>query len=240
MAELARLQADFAAAILGPDADVGGLGGRVEGDGIPAPLRLNVYRNNFRQGLGTALAEIFPVVQAFVGPAFLKAALRHFVVAYPPSEPMLYGYGAGFADFLDHFPPAAQVPYVADVARVEWAMHELQNAVEEGVLTTSALPEAGRVRLSGNVRLVVSRYPVASLWMAGTGQLPPEAVNPDAGGQTAAIVLSDMEIRLLPLEGGIKTLAETLWRDEEPDAAQLVHLPALAGRGMLTDGETQA
>jgi len=89
------------------------------GGGHDAERRFAVHRNNFVVGLVDALAESFPVTQALVGQAFFRGMARERVLADPPRSPLLTDYALGFADFVAGFAPAAVVPYLADVARIE-------------------------------------------------------------------------------------------------------------------------
>lgn len=54
--------------------------------------------------------------------------------------PSLALYGAGFADFVEDFEPAASVVYLADVARLERARLESLHAADAQVLDASVLP----------------------------------------------------------------------------------------------------
>lgn len=120
IAALAAYQKSLAAYVLGQ---------RAEEDITPAmevgesgdAARLSVYRNTTRASLTDVLATAFPVVQALVGTAFFAGMARAFIAASPPTRPQLSTYGDGFAEFIAGFPPAASLPYLPDVARLEWA-----------------------------------------------------------------------------------------------------------------------
>jgi hypothetical protein len=113
----AASQRDFAAALLQPRLDVpAGIEVR---NRRRAERRFAVHRNNFVVSLIDTLAESFPVTQALVGPEFFRAMARERVLAAPPRNPVLTDYAIGFPDFIAQFPPAAAVPYLADVARIE-------------------------------------------------------------------------------------------------------------------------
>lgn len=226
MSDLARIQAGVKAAIVeGGELDAVLLEAVVAGK-LTSAQRMRVHQNNFRQTLTSALLAIFPVAQVFVGEAFMKGVAGKFITSEPPGAPMLSAYGATFADFLDAFPPTAQVPYLPDIIRLEWAVHELQVSNEHVV-------DEGPVRLSPNARVIDSRYPVLNLWMAGTGQIPPEAVNLKAGGQCAAVVLSGGEVRIMALDGAEKALLVALEAGEaKEDAgiARMLDMGVLAGK----------
>lgn len=177
-------------------------------DVLSANARLQVYKNNYQMSLSDALVEVFPIVSAFVGEEFLRAAAKHFVAESPPSDPQLFQYGGEFPQFLATYSHAAEVVYVADIAALEWAVHELQFVASVGEGTETEL--VGHHAVNPNVRILESEFPLLQLWMVGTGQLVPEAVHIGSGGQSIAVVLEGMEVKLHPLTAeelvGLKAL----------------------------------
>ncbi len=203
MSDLASLQRQFASAITSSDPKCSkALVEAVNGHGLQGWQRIQVHCNNYAHATADALLPVFPVTQKFVGEDFLRGLAREYMKKTPPSEPCLFTYGGCFADFLETFNPVQAVPYVPDLVRLEWAVHDLQNAEEYAPVVP---PPSACYVLSPNVRVVDSRYPVLALWMAGTGQLPPEAVHLGQGGQTAAIVLRGGQVLLQSLEGELRT-----------------------------------
>ncbi len=184
-------QAELAAALLQADRPVP--------PGLLPPARFGVHRNNVVAGLIEALGAAYPAVRSLVGEAFFKAAAGLFVRQEPPQSPVLIDYGSGFPDFLESFPPAAGLPYLAPVARLERAWLAAFNAAEATPLPIAALgrvaeAELDRVRLAlhPSLRLVVSRFPIVALWAANTGRGPHEAV--DLGRAEAALVVRPAEL----------------------------------------------
>jgi hypothetical protein len=90
----------------------------IVGEGLAPDERLNIYRNNFLASLTSALRISFPAVHRLVGAEFFDGAAQCFIEAESPQSANLYLYGAGFADFLARFSPAASLAYLADVARL--------------------------------------------------------------------------------------------------------------------------
>ncbi|MDP1007294.1 HvfC/BufC N-terminal domain-containing protein, partial [Klebsiella pneumoniae] len=66
-----------------------------------------------------ALATAYPVTLQLVGDEFFHAMASIFVQAHPPTSPLISQYGSTFAQFIQGFEPAASVPYLADIARLE-------------------------------------------------------------------------------------------------------------------------
>jgi len=147
-------------------------------DSAPAQ-RFAVYRNNVTVSLVDALAETFPVVEQLVGEPFFRAMAAEFVRRSPPRSPVLAWYGDGFSDFVAAFPPAAGVPYLADMARLEYARVMAFHAADAGPVETAeiaariadpaGLPELG-LRLHPSLQVLDSPFAVVSLWAAHQGE----------------------------------------------------------------------
>src|SRR5258707_12955532 len=118
---LRDLQMAFAAHFAGADRD--DLLASVTGDTIPAAARLAVYRHHVFDSLGTALATTFPTVRALVGADFFRRLAHDFVRESLPMQPGLAGYGAGLPAFIAGYGPAGGLPYLADIARLDWALN---------------------------------------------------------------------------------------------------------------------
>lgn len=196
--------AAFAAALLDPDSAVpAGLVGR------DITRRFAVYRNNVVVGLVDALAARFPVVAALVGDDFFRAMAAVFARAEPPRSALLFRYGDGFADFLDRFPPAAEIGYLADVARLEWAMGEAAVAADAAVLGRADLaglaPEAllgARIDPHPSLRCVASPWPILSLWRAHQPGATPPDVWPESGETVAVLRDRADRITSIALDAG--------------------------------------
>jgi hypothetical protein len=168
---LHEIQTQMAAALLG--ADPGTIARAITGDVMAAAARLRIHRNNLFTALTDALAAHFPVVKRLVGDGFFGYAAHQFIAAHPPSVPCLAAYGETLPDFLDAFVPAAAVPYLADVARLEWAVVAARNAgpgrtigIER--LATVARDDVAALRLilDPGVGYLRSAWPIDAIWQA--------------------------------------------------------------------------
>lgn len=80
---------------------------------------LAVYHNTVTDGAASALAANYPVVEAIVGEEMFRAVAIDHCKACPPRSPILATYGARFPDWLEMQSWVRNLPYLADVARVE-------------------------------------------------------------------------------------------------------------------------
>jgi hypothetical protein len=170
----------FSQALLDPDRVVSGLRSH---DGSDCQSRFAVYRNNVSVSLVDALADTFAVVQELVGEDFFRAMALLFVRSHPPKTRILAHYGDEFAAFIALFEPATSLPYLADVARVEYARVQSYHAADVAALPSSALtalltdPDA-RVALHPSLHVISSKHAAFSLWAAHQGAIDLREVDP--------------------------------------------------------------
>ena len=198
--------ATFAEALLDPAAPAPeGLTGP---NGKRAVKRYAVYRNNVVVGLVDALAAAFPAVQRIVGEEFFRAAARVHALASPPSSPLMMEYGRDFPAFLEGFEPAAALPYLADVARVERLWLDAIHAADAAPLDPAALgavpPERlGEVRLERHpaAHVIRSPYAVVSATAANRSDAPVDPIAMDSA-EDGLIVRPHLEVALITLPPG--------------------------------------
>ncbi|MEM6945051.1 MAG: DNA-binding domain-containing protein [Pseudomonadota bacterium] len=178
--------------------------------------RFAVYRNNVVLSLIDALASTYPAVEALVGEEFFRAAAREFVLAHPPRSPILIEWGGDFPDWIAAFPPAAPVPYLGDVARLEWAWNRAYNAAEAAPIRIehlAALPPElvaeATVRLHPSHAIVASRFPVVSLWAEATERAERSRLDLSEA-ETALIVRPDMGVDVRKIDAGTAAFLESL------------------------------
>jgi hypothetical protein len=205
MQRLNERQHHFAAALLDPGLPMPD--GLVDPDGEPGPKRFAVYRNNVVVGLTETLKDAFPAVHRIVGAEFFRAMARAYVTVDPPRSPILLDYGAGFPDFILRFEPAAVLPYLADVARIERAWSEAYHAPEAAPIDPGAfmaidpdqLPAIHLV-LHPSLRVVRSQFPTLTIWQMNVADGVPGPVDLAAGGEDVLVLrpLTDVEVRSIP------------------------------------------
>ena len=204
----AASQDDFARALLhaGAPLPAGITTARGEADAS----RFNVYRNNVYVGLTKALAQRFPVTERLVGAEFFTAMARAFAQDNKPASPLIIDYGDEFPGFIAAFEPAAEIVYLADVARLEAAWTRAHHAADAPSLDMAVLaavaPEilpAVRLIAHPSATLISSPHPVGSIW--GSHQF--EAVPPIAawGAETVLVLRPDLDVNvhIVPAQDGV-------------------------------------
>ncbi|MDQ6916283.1 MAG: putative DNA-binding domain-containing protein [Pseudomonadota bacterium] len=194
MPSLHELQRAFSeAAVFGDPAAVASLG--IVAGGLKPAARIDIYRANVLGNFRRALAATYPVVKRLVGAPFFDAAADHFVRGHPSIRGDINRYGADFAGFLDAYPPARELAYLPDVARLEWAIDQANIARDAPPLDLTALsavlPELhGELRflLHPSAHLIVSRFPILHIWQVNQPERgADERIGLDEGGDALLV-----------------------------------------------------
>ena len=130
---------------------------------------LKAYQANGHALAERALQAAYPVVTQLLGAESLQALARAFWHAQPPRCGDMAQWGEGLAAFLGASAQLAETPYLADVARVEWALHTCASAADQAAdpasfaLLMTHDPAELRLVLAPGCQVLTSAWPVASL-----------------------------------------------------------------------------
>jgi hypothetical protein len=191
MSTLLELQMRLRRAVLG--GDTAEIVAAIRGDGLDPAARLGIYRHHAFTTLGDALQGTFPVVCRLVDKRFFAYAAHEYLRKHPPHSRCLVEYGADFADFLVGFEPCQHLPYLADVARFEWALNIGATVREAAPLPAEMLAgvpsrEAAYValRLQPSLSYFASPWPIDAIWQANKeDEVPP--IDITSGGASLEI-----------------------------------------------------
>lgn len=209
-------QTAFAHALLNPELPCPS--GLTTWNGSDPEIRFAVYRNNVMVSLIDALADTYPVVQTLVGEEFFRAMARVFAQTNPPRSAVMANYGRDFADFVAAFPPAASVPYLADVARLEMARVVAYHAVDvvsiHAQILQTALADPAQLLslqlvLHPSVHVIESSFAIFSVWAAHQGAVSAISVDPDVA-QTVLVYREGLDVNTMTLAAAAGTFVSTL------------------------------
>ena len=216
MTSLRELQRDVRRALLGRGDEAAAA--LVAEDGLTAEARIGIYRHHVFTALTAALAATFPVVCQLVDERFFGYAADRYIRQEPPSGPCLSEYGATFPAFLGAFPPCRGLPYLADVARLEWAMNRALHApdhapLEAGALRARAAAMTGDevFALDPSLSLVASPWPVDRIWRANQPEAAADTtVDLSAGGVALEVRRLGDDVVFRGLDDGVFAFREAL------------------------------
>lgn len=171
MNTLALQQQAFLQALFGPwdDGALHGLAAHTDARRVRGLL---AYRSNAQALAERALSAAYPVLAQLIGNESLAALACAFWYAHPPQRGDVAQWGGELAGFIEAAAQLADEPYLADVARVEWALHQAATVADRPVdpvsfhLLTQRNPAHISLVPAAGLALFNSTWPVASIILA--------------------------------------------------------------------------
>jgi hypothetical protein len=170
MPELLELQTDFAAALRDRDRVVDA-GRWLAGDAAAVDRRMAIYRANMVAAADKALSSACPVIRQVVGEEFFHGLAREYQRATPSTSGDLTDFGSTFAEFLASFEHTQSLPWLPDLARLEWAAHRAYGSADAPDWDADALASVApdrqaaiRFRWSPGLAVIESAYPIVRVW----------------------------------------------------------------------------
>lgn len=201
----------------------------IAGHGLEPAARLRIYRNSCEAILTDALRTAYPAVLALVGEAFFAQTAHACLHAHPSRSGNLQQLGETFADYLASLPTIETVPYLPDVARLEWLRQQSALAADAVTLPSDAFTEAraeadGRlcVTLHPSVRLFDSPYPVLTIWRY-TMQPSPERLTLGDGGESVVLWREEDKVAMAAVDAASFAFVAAL---AYGDALNVAHVTA--------------
>jgi hypothetical protein len=158
-------------------------------DCVSPEVRLAVHRNNMFVSLTNALRSTFPIVCRVVDEQFFFYVAEEFIKNRPPRQACLASYGDEFAAFLRRFPDCSGLPYLPDLARLEWLLHRAGHSDSPSPLAASALvglaaKELSTLKLSfaPSFGFLRSPWPIDRIWRSNKCVVNDEPIALTSGG----------------------------------------------------------
>lgn len=194
----------------------------IAGDPAHARSRLAIYRGNVGANAALALAATYPVVRKLVGAEFFDGLARAYCSDHPSVSGDLNELGERLADFVQTFPPALTLPYLPDVARMEWLTHRAHYAADHAPLEVNRLASIReddyprlQLTLHPAVATLTSAYPLFRIWEVHQDDYRGEiAVDFDGGAETIVVYRPQFRAAVARLTHGETAFLDATARGE--------------------------
>jgi len=236
MSDLASLQTLFGSALDAAHAQADALN-MFLGETEQIKHRFKIYRANTLANAIKAIEAAYPAVEKIVGTEFFSGLAREYRLRFASQAGDLNKYGEFFADFLADFPPARDIAYLADVARLEWLVHRAHYAADPPAFDPASLASVPlqqqldlRPRLHPACHVMYSVHPIARIWQVHQdtfsdvfevdfSQKPGYALVSRPHFKVEVACISDAEAAFLSAAIGGTTLASALTAAHERDVS---------------------
>ncbi len=141
----------------------------------PGAERLAVYTEGYLARMQQALAEVYEAVRHVVGRRAFADLSRAYAGAFPSHEYNLSFAGRHLPAFLASAALTRELPFLPDLAQLDWLVCQAFHAHEQPAMSAHALalPEGGleawahaRLILQPSMGLVASPWPIRDIWAA--------------------------------------------------------------------------
>jgi hypothetical protein len=124
--KLQQLQAQFADALFYRHDNI--IEQIIEPESVTPIQRIQIYRNSFIMGTTEALAITYKHTLSLVGEEFFNVVSREFIITHPPTDNNIMTYGVNFNVFLNTLKQLDTMPYIAEMAKLEWLLEQTSNS----------------------------------------------------------------------------------------------------------------
>lgn len=183
MPSLSETQAGFRDAVTGGPAAALLAGLRCPAD---AAARLDIYRRHHRESFRRHLRGRYPTLEWLLGTDRLVAIADDTLLHVPPRAPSLAEYGQELVETIRRADNGLP-PYIADVARLDWALGCISVAVEHDAIGIDALAAVNAdalaqltLRLQPGLAHVATAWPLDELVRLRLAEAAPEQMTFEA------------------------------------------------------------
>ena len=181
--------------------------------------RFNVYRNNVWSSLINSLRDSYEVVHQLVGTPFFNALAQRYIMQHPPTSAIMSQWGGEFSTFIKHDKDCENLPYLADVAQLEWLRIQTYHALDENPLSTEKVQAFlvhyidelmdCKIELLAACKILNSNYCCISIWnlhqqyaqVSQFASLEQELLALDFSQAESAIIWrNNLEVEVIPIK----------------------------------------
>ena len=139
----------------------------------PGAERLVVYADGDLARVEEALAEVYETIRHVVGRTAFQELAESYARRYPSHDYNLSLVGRHLPDHVAQLPLAGELPFLPDLARLEWLVAQAFHAFDQPPMETAqaagwSLEEWARARVffQPSVGSVSSAWPILDIWQA--------------------------------------------------------------------------
>ena len=210
--DLKMIQSEIAAGLFTnsrahDSARVSKLVGLVKGGKLSPEKRIEIYRRNVFSTLTGALSDLYPVTEKIVSAPFFGRLAEQFVRDTPSASGDLNRFGSEWPEFLRIHTEAINLPYLEDVAKLEWAWHQAFHARDCVAFAMAKLADvppkqhaALRFVLHPSVMFIESAHPIVRIWEVNQNEYAGDMqLDWTLPGDLALVSRDDLEVTIQSL-----------------------------------------
>lgn len=170
--------------------------------GAPGAERLAVYSGGYLARIQEALEEAYPAVRQVTGRLSFGGIARSYAARQGSSDYNLSRSGKHLPEFLKEYLLTKELPFLPDLAKLEWKVAEAFHAFDGPPASFSqlaAIPadrwEKVRLRFQPSAGLVASPWPLLDIWEARDKPVKEVKIELEGRPQTVLVYRKQLQVR---------------------------------------------
>lgn len=144
---------------------------------ISARGLMGIYQHSAIANITNSLRLSYPVIEKLVGKDFFQLMCKSYIVIHWPTTGNMDDYGESFSSFLAAFEQVKHLPYLEDVAHLEWLFHQSSLANDNSYFDWTRLVKVTSsdtltFLLAPTVSIMRSATPVDKIWLMNQENAP--------------------------------------------------------------------
>ena len=181
----------------------------LSGDTALTARRLAIYRANVESAATKALVAAYPVIRRVIGEERFDDLARAYQRNSPSRSGDLHELGSDFAGLLADHQDTRSLPYLPDLARLEWAAHWAYGAADAPAFDSRALAQLPvhrqsmiRFAWSPGTALIVSPFPIVRIWHIHQADFDGEFSVDWSRGEIALVAREGLRVNVHAMSAG--------------------------------------
>lgn len=166
-----------------------------------ADERWHIYATGLQARGREAVENDYPALAKVLGPGALASLVARYLKRHPPISFDIGRLGASLASFLESDPLREELPFLADLARLEWALAEAFVATDEDPWRWQDLAGLGPeqvaelpLRLRAGTARIHSDWPVHAVWSCRYRPLDEIDIPMERGRHAVLVTRNDLDM----------------------------------------------
>lgn len=193
---------------------------------VPGEQRLSVYAEGYEIRFRDGVAEVYETVQWILGEHQFAELVKDYSEKYPSKDYNLSFVGRHLPAFISAAPLSKELPFLADLARLEWSICEAFHAFDKTPLSAEELSKVSpeiltqsKLIFQPSISVLSSDWPIFDIW--NSRKKPKEEISVDLRQRPQSVMVyrRGVKVECRILEGWQSVLLESLIQGESLETA---------------------
>ncbi len=185
--------------------------------GTPGQERLSVYAEGYEIRFRDGLAEVYEAVRWVIGEVHFSELSKAYSAKYPSHNYNLSFVGEHLPEFIESYSLTKELPFLPDLAKLEWLICEAFHAFDRTPLDVTSLSQISPESMSQavfifqpSVSWINSSWPILDIWNSRKGSKDQSNIRIKDNPQSVMVYRHEFRVECKLLNGWQTLMLEGL------------------------------